>query len=231
VKIVLLALLLLLSACSEEKAKQNYDGKKLLEAKCASCHNLDMPPTLSKDELAPPMMAVAFHVKSFVEPKNESQRLSKAVVFVVDYVHSPSLEKSFCDKDSLKRYGLMPSQKENLTEDETKAVAEYMFSHFTQENLSKIQKQKAEYDKLSDGDKLARKYRCIGCHKTSVNTVGPSWVSIVNKYENNISSIQESIKSGSRGKWNRGVMPAFKQLSSENIQILQKWILEKGNQS
>lgn len=231
IKIYFLALILFLSACSEQKSTQVYDGKKLLETKCASCHNLDMPPTLFKDELAPPMMAVGFHVKSFVEPKNESQRESKSIAFVVDYVQNPSLEKSFCDKESLKRYGMMPSQKENVSVDETKAIAEYMFKHFTQENLSKIQKQKAAFDKLSDGDKLAIKHRCIGCHKDRVDTVGPSLVSIAKRYKNSNDTLKSSIKNGSRGKWNRGVMPAFKQLNEEELQTLSVWVLEKGDEA
>jgi len=225
-KIYFLTLLLFLSACSEQKTLVKYDGKVLLETKCASCHNLDMPPTLSKDEVAPPMMAVAFHVRSFVEPTNESQRISKAIEFVVDYVENPSLEKSFCDRESLQHYGLMPSQKENVTTGELKAIASYMFKHFTQENLTQIQKDKAAFDTLPKGEKLALKYKCIGCHKMNVDTVGPSLVSIEKRYKTDEKSISFSIKNGSSMKWNRGVMPAFKQLNQEELQTLSEWVLK-----
>ena len=223
-RVLFLLLALFLLGCNEQEAKVNYDAKELLQNKCASCHNLDMPPTLSKDELAPPMMAVSFHVKSFVQPSNESQRVSKAVAFVVDYVQNPSLEKSFCDKESLKRYGLMPSQKDNVTTGETKAIASYMFKHFTQENLTIIQKEKAAFDALPKGKRLALKYKCIACHKLNVDTVGPSLQSIAKRYKTDEKSIKSSIKNGSSKKWNRGVMPGFKQLSEDELQTLSEWV-------
>jgi len=230
-KIALLVIILIFSACTQEKQNRNYDAKKLLQQKCASCHNLDMPPTLFKDELAPPMMAVSFHVKSFVKVNDESQRVAKAVEFVVDYVQKPSIDKSFCDKESLKRYGLMPSQKENVTTGELKAIASYMFTHFTQKNLSKIQKEKAAFNELSEGDKLAIKYRCTGCHIANVDTVGPSFKTIMHRYRTSGVNIKKSIKNGSKEKYKRGVMPAFKQLSTKELQTLEKWVLKRGDEA
>ena len=219
--------LFIFTGCNDNKPSKNYDPKLLLTQKCASCHDTNMPPILSDHEIAPPMMAVAFHVKNFVTPSDESQRVAKAIEFVVDYVENPSLEKSFCDKESLKRYGLMPSQKENLSKDETKAIASYMFKHFTQENLSKITKEQAEFDALPAGKKIALKYRCLGCHKIDKKTVGPSLMMIVNKYKDSQREIIESIKNGSKGKYkdSKGaVMPSYKNLSDEEIEILLKWI-------
>ena len=228
-KITLLFVLFLFSACGEPVSDVKYDANKLLEQKCASCHNLNMPPILSKDELAPPMMAVSFHVRSFVEPKNESQRTSKAVAFVVDYIQNPSLEKSFCDKESIKRYGLMPSQKENVTTGEAKAIATYMFSHFTQENLTKIQAETAAYNARPEGERLALKHHCLGCHKMLLDTVGPSFINIAKKYKNDRFEMIQSIQNGSTKKWKEksgAVMPAFKKLNDKELQILADWILK-----
>jgi len=223
-----LVVALLLLGCNSQENRVKYDGKKLLEQKCKKCHNLEMPPFTSQDETAPPMMAVAFHVHSFVKPKNESQRTPMAIAFVKDYVQNPALDKSFCDKESLRRYGLMPSQKGELTIDETEAIASYVFSHYTPKNLLKIQKEKAEFDKLSDGEKLAIKYKCIACHKIEVDTVGPSLKAIAKRYENSSEKIEQSIKNGSRKKWGKRIMPAFKELSKEEFQTLSDWVLEKG---
>ena len=227
-KVILLLFSILFFGCQSQESKFSLDGKKLLEQKCASCHNLEMPPALSKDELAPPMMAVSFHVYSFVKPKDESQRMSKAIAFVVDYVQDPSVEKSFCDKESLSRYGLMPSQKNNVTQKETRAIATYMFSHFTQKNLTQAQKLKAEYDALAEGKKIALRYKCLSCHNVSRNMVGPSFKSIAMKYRDKDVLI-EGIKNRSSRKWNKksaAIMPAFKNLSNEELDELSKWILE-----
>jgi len=229
---LLISLLLFFTACSEEKPKQNYNAKKLIEQKCASCHNLDMPPTIYDDELAPPMMAISFHMKNFVTPTDESQRVPKAIEFVVDYVQNPALEKSYCDEESIKKYGLMPSQKENLSVGETKAIAEYMFTHFTQENLAKIQKAQAKFDALSAGEKLAIKHRCISCHKKDKKTVGPALTEIASKYKDNKLEMKSSITNGSSAKWknsNGAKMPPFKSLSEEELETLSEWILKSNS--
>nr|WP_321268565.1 c-type cytochrome [uncultured Sulfurimonas sp.] len=227
--IFLLSLLLIFTACDEKPKNKNLDAKKLLETRCASCHDTNMPPVISEDELAPPMMAVSFHVHNFVEPKDESQRTAKAIEFVTDYIFYPSFEKSFCDKDSLKKYGLMPSQKENLTTDEAQAIASYMFTHFTQKNLTKIQEEKAAYNALSDGEKIALKNRCLGCHSVDKKRVGPAFIDIAKKYKNNKNDMIKSIKDGSKEKWqdSKGaVMPAFNKMQDKDLETLSEWILK-----
>lgn len=231
IKLILIALLLFLTACSDSKPKKTLNEKLLLQEKCASCHNLNIPPIISNDELAPPMMAVAFHVHNFMKPKDESQRTNQAINFVVDYVLEPSLKKSFCDKESLKRYGLMPSQKGNVTEDELHAISSYIFRHYTQENLSKVQKEQAIYNALSDGKKLALKYRCLGCHKRDIKVVGPSFNAIANKYKNNKTVLLQSIKNGSKDKWkisNGAVMPAFENIKNDDLMVITEWIYNKS---
>lgn len=225
--ILILLLLLIFTACQEKSIDENFDGKKLLETKCASCHDLNMPPVVSDKELAPPIMAVSFHVHSLVEPTDESQRTSKAIEFVSDYIFNPSVEKSFCDEYSLKKYGLMPSQKEKLSSNEAKAIASYMFNHYNQENLSKIQKSQAAYDALAPGEKIAKKNRCMGCHGIEKKKVGPSFVDIAKKYKDNKEAMIKSIRSGSRGIWSEGaVMPSFEQIQDKDLEILSEWILE-----
>ncbi len=229
-KLFLFSLLLIMfTACGETKKAKKLDAKKLIEQKCATCHNLDMPPTVTDDELAPPMMAISFHVHNFVKPTNESQRTSKAIEFVVDYVQNPSFDKSFCDKDSLKRYGLMPSQKDNLTSDESKAIAIYMFKYFTQQNLFIIQKEKALYDALSPAKKLAIKYRCLGCHHRDKKIVGPSFKTIAKQHVDSAQGIKQSIIKGSKGMYNESkgaVMPSFKDINNTSLDLLTEWILD-----
>jgi len=227
--LILTSIFLFFSACNEKKLAENLDGKILIEKKCASCHNLAMPPVISDDELAPPMMAVAFHMPNFMNPRDESQRIPMAIEFVVDYVQSPSLEKSKCDVKSIKRYGLMPSQKEKVSEDEVLAIATYMFNHYTQENLSKIQKNIAAFNALSSGEKVALKHKCLGCHKVNKKIVGPSFIAIAKKYKDSKEKMIESIKNGSKNSWkssNGAVMPPFKKINEKELDTLSNWILK-----
>ena len=226
--IFIISFFIILTGCNDSKPDKHYDGKKLMKNRCSSCHNLNMPPIVSNDELAPPMMAVAFHVRSFVKPSDESQRITKAIEFVKDYVYNPSLKKSFCDKSSLKRYGLMPSQKKNVTQDELDAIANYLFEHYNQENLLRIEKEKREYDALDEGKKIALKNRCLVCHNIKRKIVGPSFQKIAQK--STLQEIKYVIKNGSQNRWkesNRAVMPAFKNMDEKELNELSKWLMKQ----
>jgi cytochrome c len=230
---LILLLLALFSGC-EQKHRQNLDGKKLLEQKCSQCHNLDLPPKTFENEKAPPMMAVAFHIKDFIKASNESEKIPKAIDFVKDYVINPSAEKSFCDKKSLESYGVMPSQKGNVTQDELEAIAEYMFEHYTVKNLTEAQALENRLNKMPKGERLALRYNCLGCHKKDKDLVGPSFVKIAHRYQKDSTLLVDAILNGSSGKWNtnppRKMPPFKKQLSVDDANALVEWIMQIGEQ-
>ncbi|MBA1432425.1 MAG: c-type cytochrome [Epsilonproteobacteria bacterium] len=224
-KLVLWSLIaiLLFTGCSQNKKVNNLDGKKLLEQKCSSCHNLDLPPKTFENEKAPPMMAVAFHIKSFIKTEDESQRIPKAIAFVKDYVINPSASKSFCDKKSLESYGVMPSQKGKVTQDELQAIAEYMFSHFTQKNLNEAQLIQNRLNAMPKGERLALQNNCLSCHKVNKKIVGPALRDVASKKGNTLEVLMNSIKNGSKKKYatSKGaIMPAFKKLSDADAKTI-----------
>ena len=222
---------LLFSGCLQEQKKQNtLDGKALLETKCASCHNLSMPAETFPDEIAPPMMAVAFHVYDFIKVKTPAEKTPASIAFVKDYVFNPTKEKSFCDQKSLDEYGLMPSQRGKLTEDELEAIAIYMFGYYNQENFLKIMEKRRILREMHPGELLARKQGCLGCHGIENKKVGPSFSAIAKRYKADEVQVRESIRLGSHDKWpaSRHIkMPAFKQLTNEELGTVTKWIMEQ----
>ncbi|MEO1953787.1 MAG: c-type cytochrome [Campylobacterales bacterium] len=222
---------LFMFGCQDSDKHLNLDGEKLLKQKCSSCHNLDLPPKTFENEVAPPMMAVAFHVSDFIKVNQEDERVVKSIAFVKDYVVNPSVEKSFCDKESLKAYGLMPSQKGKVTQDELQAIAEYIFSHYTPKNLQEAQAIQRKLDMMPKGQRLALQNNCLTCHRVDKDLVGPSFASIAKKYKNDTTVIQESIANGSSKKYKnfRGVlMPTFKdKISKEDIKTISEWIVKR----
>ncbi len=64
------------------------------------------------------------HVK-MAHPKKED-----FTAFVVDYVQAPSAEKALCEKETVKRFGIMPSQKGNVTPAQLRAIADYLYATF-----------------------------------------------------------------------------------------------------
>ena len=226
-KSTLVLILLFLIGCSDTP-QHHLDGKKLIEQKCAQCHNIDLPPKTYDNEVAPPMMAVAFHLRAFVPARSESDKIPNAINFVKEYVISPSASKSYCDKESLKSYGVMPSQKGKVTQEELQAIAEYMFKHFTQKNLDEAQAIQRRLKAMPQGERLALQNGCLGCHKKKKDLVGPSFEKIAKRYKNDSARIFKSIKNGSKWQWEgfHGVlMPSFgAKLSEAQIETISQWI-------
>jgi len=217
-------LTLLLLGCGSETSKKQYNGHNLIKQKCAACHNLKMPPDTYEDEKAPPMMAVVFHLKDFMKITMEEEMFSKFIPFVQEYVIYPSREKSYCDKTSLDTYGVMPSQKGNVTKDELYAIATYMFRFYDQQKYLKQMQEKAIFDALPRGEQLVVKSGCYNCHDIHKDKVGPSFEHIA---LNKKSDIIAAIKNGSQNKWKdfHAMMPAYKnKFSEDELEILKEWI-------
>jgi mono/diheme cytochrome c family protein len=95
----------------------------LFDTKCASCHSKTKPTDMDK-VLAPALMGVMRHVKMTYPNKDE------AVKFMVDYILEPTKEKAICMPQKIERFGLMPSQKGNVTEAELTQITSWMFDNF-----------------------------------------------------------------------------------------------------
>ena len=95
----------------------------LFDTKCAMCHSKTRPVDKSK-AVAPALMGVMRHVKMTYPNKED------AVKFMVDYILEPSKEKAICMPQKLERFGVMPSQKGNVTPAELEKITSWMFDNF-----------------------------------------------------------------------------------------------------
>jgi mono/diheme cytochrome c family protein len=102
-------------------------GEELFVEKCMICHTKERPstPQMRQQMVAPPAMGVMFHVKEAFNQDRE-----KAIAFIKDYVYNPSKEKAKCLPRSIKRFGVMPSQKDLVSEDELDKIANYLYENF-----------------------------------------------------------------------------------------------------
>ena len=223
--------LLLLGAlvgCQEEAHNVKLDGEELIVQKCAKCHNLDMPPKSYENEIAPSMMAVTFHLKDFIKSANPSEHEGKIVSFIKDYVIEPTREKSFCDKESLDSYGLMPSQKGNVTVNEVDAIAHHMYATYDNQKMLQIMQEQQRLASLSLHERVLEQKRCNNCHDIEKDKVAPSFKMIANRYSKKDKvMLIESIKNGTKGKWEGKKLPmlAFKDMSDKDIEGMVDWIL------
>ncbi len=101
----------------------------VFDSKCAVCHIKTMP-TDRANMVAPALIGVMRHVKMAYPNKDE------AVKFIVDYVQNPSKDKAICMPQKIARFGLMPSQKGNITKKELQEVSEWMFDNYPPANFA-----------------------------------------------------------------------------------------------
>lgn len=80
-----------------------------------------------------------------------------------------------------------------------------------------------------DGQALAAKYNCMGCHQVNSAVVGPAYKAVADKYRNDKAAPQrlaDKIKKGSVGTWGKIPMPA-QQLSDADLKIIVQWVLSQ----
>lgn len=101
-------------------------GERLYIEKCSYCH-FETRPSFDKMNtmVAPPMMGVLYHVTEVKRNKGD------AVAFMSDYIMNPDRSKALCQKQSIDKFGVMPSQKDILTRDEARIVSEYIYDRFS----------------------------------------------------------------------------------------------------
>ena len=81
---------------------------------------------------------------------------------------------------------------------------------------------------MHPGERIARKDGCLSCHGIDQKKMGPSFHAIAARYKVDEVQVRESIRLGSQEKWpesRHAKMPAFKQLTNEELDIVTKWII------
>lgn len=81
---------------------------------------------------------------------------------------------------------------------------------------------------LAGAADLAKANGCYSCHAPAEKIVGPSFLSVAEKYAGDkdaAASLVQSIQMGSKGKWGRAAMPAHPSLSAGDVKLLANWVL------
>ena len=119
------------------------NGAVLLEKKCASCHMLEAPefhqiPTLK----APPMDSIVFHINLAMQDEKKKK------VFIADYVLNPDVSKTVCESNKVAKYGVMPSQKGQVTKEELALIAIEMLAKYPHPKFVVMIKEMLSNDKM-----------------------------------------------------------------------------------
>ncbi|MBP6448013.1 MAG: ThuA domain-containing protein [Saprospiraceae bacterium] len=86
----------------------------------------------------------------------------------------------------------------------------------------------AESSNGSFGENLMAISDCQSCHKKDTTSIGPSYVSIAERYaedKNAVAYLSEKIRLGGSGKWGEVAMAAHPTISEEDAKMIVDWIL------
>jgi len=80
---------------------------------------------------SPPMTGIAYHMKK-VFTDSISGEINRQLAFnhVFNYVLNPDASKSICDSSRISEYGMMPSLKGSVTEEELEKITDYFLDNF-----------------------------------------------------------------------------------------------------
>ena len=116
---------LLLATALLSVANATPSGEELTKTKCATCHMLEVPaPSMIPTLKAPPLHSVLFHLKADIEDDKEQK------TFIMDYAINPKASKSVCESNKVQNFGVMPSQKGKVTQEELGLIADYAIANF-----------------------------------------------------------------------------------------------------
>ena len=94
-------------------------GEKIFMSKCVACHAFKGDVSKS-NRLAPPMSGVMLHMNESFKTKGDIKE------HILDFVINPTKDKALCP--SVKKFGLMASQKGLLSDKELNLVADWIIN-------------------------------------------------------------------------------------------------------
>jgi len=148
-------------------------GEALFSKYCASCHATVVGMNESGGELTN-VYEAPYAGNVINKLKSETKTKEAFIAFIKDYINEPDKRKSLYGKKAIKDFGLMPSLKGVMTDDESTILAEYLYSDYGKES----QKKEVEEVVLSEADKKSAQEAkanealfgnyCASCHTTVI---------------------------------------------------------------
>lgn len=112
------------------------DGYKVYQKHCMKCHVeiMDKKEVLKVFHTlkAPPMTEVSNRLRENIVIADEDEDVKRRVTiaFIKDYIENPSIQYSMCHPMAIEKFGIMPSLKGKLSDDERQAVAEWIIDRY-----------------------------------------------------------------------------------------------------
>ena len=106
-------------------------GEALFSNYCASCHTTVVGVNESGGKVTP-IYEAPYAKDVVIKVKDETKTKEAFIVFVKDYINEPDKRKSLYGKKAIKDFGLMPSLKGVMTDDEAMGLADYLYDKYAE---------------------------------------------------------------------------------------------------
>jgi len=127
---ILLLTLLLSSLLFSDK------GYEVYKKNCMVCHAEMMSAEYALSHIdtlvAPPMVEVSARLKDNIKTTDDEKDVNRYlfILFVKDYIINPNLDNSMCNTGAIEKFGVMPSLKGKISDEERQAVAEWLYERY-----------------------------------------------------------------------------------------------------
>ncbi len=104
-------------------------GEKLFEEKCSLCHS--MRPCVGSEMYSvtgPDLKMISNSLQQKFVKADGTLHLEEANSFLADYVYFPDQTKAIMEQAVINRYGIMPSLKGSVTEEEIKHISNFIMT-------------------------------------------------------------------------------------------------------
>lgn len=110
-------------------------GEKLFDEKCSLCHLKAPASCTSKIEMTgPDMQTVSKEIIQYFTNEKGNFNKEKAIEFVSDYVYYPNEIKALLKQSQNRKYGIMPSLKGSVSQEELEEIADFIFTNLNNNN-------------------------------------------------------------------------------------------------
>lgn len=112
------------------------DAPTLFEKKCKMCHITSSPKNKKEyDAMNGPSMNITIKnlvwgIDSLHENLNDKELKKVSIEFMKDYLHYPDRKKTNCEDISFEKFGVMPSLKGFITDEELDIVLPWVYDKF-----------------------------------------------------------------------------------------------------
>ncbi len=117
-------------------SKESRSPELIFQKKCAMCHTIGKPKNkqFKKRMVAPPvdvaMKGVVVTIDAVEGPFKDDELKKESIMFLKDYLFNPSREKTNCEDIVVEKFGMMPSLKGFISQEELDIVVPWVYDKF-----------------------------------------------------------------------------------------------------